>query len=105
MTLDQIQFRLDLWLSRHLGGHKRLGRFTFFGHNGMQWAVEYRTIRGWLVMRPISWSPGRWNGWYIYHSPDATPSCAWWGYGPGFRRYGDNDPLIRAERRVERGHE
>jgi hypothetical protein len=80
-------------LRRKLNKHIR-----FYGDDAMHYAVEIKTKNGWIVARPTT-GKGHWP-WYVYESPDATPTCAYWGFGPGFE---DRDEYRRAHKRFERG--
>lgn len=92
----------DSWLDRIFTGHVHLGPLTIYGANAMHWAVNLRLTR----LRTLCFHPttrtfgGRWR-WYVYLSPDCTPSTAYWGFGPGFRQEG-NSAQERAECRARR---
>ena len=77
----------DRWQDRWFTGHFRIGRLTVYGANAMHWAVNYWTRRwGYVCFHPSTRTfGGRWP-WYFYVSPDATPTEATWGCGPGYRR-------------------
>jgi hypothetical protein len=91
-------------------GHKRIGPIVVYGDNAMHYAVNIKIGRGHLCFRPSTGSvdpdTGRkWWPWYVYYSPDATPTIAWWGFGPGFE---DRDSFRRDKMRAIRwtpGHE
>lgn len=77
--------RYDRVRDRLFTGHVSFGPVTIFGHNAMHYAVQVRTKRGFLVMRPTTGEDGEWR-WYAFSSPDGTPGRAAWGIGPGFAR-------------------
>ena len=75
--------RGDRLRDRIFTGHVSIGPATIYGANAMHYAVNVRTGNGWICFRPTTKQAGR-RPWYLYVSPDATPSSAWWGTGPGF---------------------
>lgn len=74
--------RLTFW-ERYFGGHVSIrgGRIVLFGWNAMHVTLQIHTKRGWLCIHPPVRCFGRWWPWYVYLSPDATPSGSIWGYG------------------------
>lgn len=70
-------------LRKLIRGHLSIGPVTIYGRNAMHWAVDIRTRRGTLCLRPTTWTFGvRWP-WYLYLSPNATPWAATFAIGPG----------------------
>lgn len=74
---------LEWWLSRRLGGHVNIGPLTIYGFNAMHFAFNLKTRWGYLCFHPTIQIYGRIWLWYLYLSPDATPTSATWGIGPG----------------------
>lgn len=89
----------DRWIDRLFRGHLTVGHVTIYGANAMHWALNIRTSRGYLCAHPTTRTfGGRWP-WYVYLSPDGTPTAAYWGFGPGFS---DRDPEERRRCRERR---
>lgn len=83
--------RFEHWLEMHLGGSLAfwfMGWYVvFFGYNAMHFAVNVRTPRRiWICFQPPMAMFGQWFPWKFYISPDATPTRATFGMGPGFVR-------------------
>jgi hypothetical protein len=66
----------------------------------MHGATNLRTPWGYLCIRFPTRKFGRWLGWHLYVSPNATQWAASWGVGPGIElRYRDEIHARRAARR------
>lgn len=85
-TYDRLRDRI-------FTGHIHLGPVTIYGANAMHYAVNIRTGEGYICARPTTGETARWR-WYLYVSPDATPTRAWWGTGPGFEGRHDREERI-----------
>ena len=70
------------WCENFLGGHINLGkRITIYGENAMNWAVNISTKKGWLCFTLPTWRRIlHKDQWYIYLSPNGTPTKAIWAY-------------------------
>jgi hypothetical protein len=77
--------RYDRLRDRIFTGHVRVGPVTIYGANAMHYAINVSTGAGYICARPTTGRRRSWR-WYLYTSPDATPTRAWWGIGPGFER-------------------
>lgn len=77
--------RSDRLRDRIFTGHVSIGPVTIYGANAMHYAVNVRTGAGYICARPTTSQAGR-RPWYLYISPNATPSSAVWGVGPGFHQ-------------------
>lgn len=76
--------RYDRRRDRIFTGHVSIGPVTIYGANAMHYAINVQTRWGYLCARPTTGEKrGHWP-WYVYLSPNATPSQAHWGIGPGF---------------------
>lgn len=92
----------DRWIDRVFTGHWNWWRITVYGANAMHWALNLRTRWGWFCAHPTTRTfGGRWP-WYVYLSPDGTPSAAYWGFGPGFYDRCASDRSACRARRVDR---
>lgn len=71
--INRLLDRHDRWIS----GHINIGRLTIYGRNAMHYAWNYKRKDGMYVcFRPPSRCFGMRLGWYLYISPDGTPSSA-----------------------------
>jgi len=75
----------DRWQDRWFQGHISIGPLTIYGANAMHWALELKTPWGYLCFHPTTRTFGGEWPWYLYLSPDATPSPRRMGWGPGLR--------------------
>lgn len=101
-----MEERLRRWLFKHLGGHVTIKWFgwhlTIYGFNAMLCAVNFRTRRwGWVCFRPSLRFLGWKRVWYLYVSPNGTPSVATYAIGPGIGRREKRNAKIR---RIVLGH-
>lgn len=64
-----------------------MNRVIIYGENGMNWAVNIKTKKGWLCFTLPTWRrlKGK-DEWYIYLSPNGTPSQSTW-YKGSKRKY------------------
>lgn len=88
------------WPTKYLGGHlsfKVFGRrVTIYGFNAMWLAVNVHTQRwGYVCFRPPSWNPN--FRWKFYVSPNATPSIATFGIGPGMSKQEKRRAIVRRQ--------
>ena len=92
----------DRWIDRVFTNHVSIGGwFCLYGANAMHWALNVKTRWGYFCAHPTTRTfGGRWP-WYVYLSPDATPTAAHWGFGPGFE---ERDPEDRRRARERREH-
>lgn len=92
------------WLERKFRRHITIGRMTIYGFNAMHVAVNVWTKRwGYICFHPPMKVFGAWWPWYFYVSPNATPSCATFGIGPGYREERESKGATR-RRRERWGH-
>jgi hypothetical protein len=64
-------------------------RTVIYGANAMHWAINVWWRGNYWCFHPSTRTfGGRWP-WYFYISPDATPTRAIYGRGPGFRDYAE----------------
>ena len=67
------------------GGHISIGKsITVYGFNAMHVAVNINTKWGFVCFHPPMKCYGKWWPWYLYISPNGTPTYATWGIGPGY---------------------
>lgn len=87
MKSEKRQYRFSSFCMHRLGGSIRIGPLVLYGWNAMHIAANlWLGRRGWFCLHPpFQWFSTSWP-WYCYISPDATPSAATWGVGPGFER-------------------
>lgn len=75
------------WLEEKLSGHFTIKWpvcATVYGFNAMHVAVNFYTRRwGWVCFHPPMYCFGRLWRWYLYASPNGTPSIATFAIGPG----------------------
>lgn len=81
--MERLRYAIDTFMMNHFGGHKTIKMFnheiTFFGWNAMHFAIQTKLKNGlYLCFRPPSFCHFRFNGWYLYLSPDGTPQSAVW---------------------------
>jgi len=76
------------WQDRLFEGHVSFGqrrfRVVIYGANAMHWAINVRWRGEWWCFHPSTRTFGKRWPWKFYISPDATPSGARFGCGPGF---------------------
>lgn len=77
----------ERWQDRLFTGHLTVGPITLYGANAMHWALNIKTRWGYLCLHPSTRTFGASWPWYLYLSPDGTPSSRTWGAGPGMREY------------------
>jgi len=69
------------WLENFMSGHVNLWKITIYGENAMNWAVNIRIGKGHLCFTLPTWRRViKKDGWYVYFSPDATPTASLWKY-------------------------
>ena len=72
----------DRLRDRIFTGHVSIGPVTIYGANAMHYAANVSTSEGYICFRPTTRQCGL-QRWYLYVSPDATPTRRVWGIGPG----------------------
>ena len=89
------------FFEKWLGGHFSFFNITVHGFNAMHLAIQLHTRKwGYICFHPpLYW--GRWNGWYLYVSPNATPWASTLAFGPGVER---KDKMSAKLRRKKYGH-
>lgn len=84
MRLNRESHKLDTFFMKKIGGHISFDLFgydvTIYGWNAMLFAWNIRLKNGLILcLRPPNFCYFRYISWYIYLSPDGTPSNAVWG--------------------------
>jgi hypothetical protein len=72
----------DRLRDRIFTGHVSIGPVTIYGANAMHYAANISTSAGYICFRPTTRQCGL-QRWYLYISPNATPTSRVWGIGPG----------------------
>lgn len=70
------------WFENFMGGHIAIGNIVIFGENAMNWAVNISLKKGALCFTLPTWRRIKnKDEWYIYFSPDGTPTNSYWYKG------------------------
>lgn len=82
LAARRLRHRTEMFMMRRLGGTLQLNLFghrvSIAGWNAMHFAITIAMKNDYIVIRPPNMHAFRYNGAFIYRSPNGTPQRATW---------------------------